>query len=125
MDLQRLRKTLETLSAPSTAVPFTALLEAASVSEGEHVTLDFTAVEALGFPLVVVREHARPAFVDRLTRRERAVAEQLAKGRCNKDIARALGISLGTVKDHVHAVLRKSGLSSRLEVASAFITSAS
>jgi|JI10StandDraft_1071094.scaffolds.fasta_scaffold32127_3 DNA-binding NarL/FixJ family response regulator len=125
MDLRRLRKTVERLSTPSTTVPFAALLEAAKSTAGARVTIDFTAVEALGFPLVVVREQPRPSFVDDLTPRERAVAQQLARGRCNKDIARALGISLGTVKDHVHAVLRKSGLSSRLEVASAFISSTS
>lgn len=122
MDLRGLRKTVETLSTPSSTIPFGALLEAVKPAAGERVTIDFTAARALGFPLVVVRQAQRPAFVDRLTPRERSVAEQLAKGRCNKDIARALGISLGTVKDHVHAVLKKSGLSSRLEVASAFIS---
>ncbi|MFZ6648601.1 DNA-binding response regulator [Undibacterium sp. TJN25] len=42
-----------------------------------------------------------------LTRRESDVLQLMGQGYCNKLIARTLGISLGTVKSHVKAVLDK------------------
>jgi DNA-binding NarL/FixJ family response regulator len=45
-----------------------------------------------------------------LSPRERAVALLIAGGLSNKDIARELGLSLGTVKVHVHNILRKLGV---------------
>jgi DNA-binding NarL/FixJ family response regulator len=53
----------------------------------------------------------------RLTAREREVAACLAAGLSNREIARALVISVGTVKDHVHSILTKTGLRSRAAVA--------
>lgn len=58
----------------------------------------------------------RPLF-DTLTNREKQVACQIAGGHSNKVIARELGISDGTVKLHVKAILKKLSLSSRVEVA--------
>jgi two-component system nitrate/nitrite response regulator NarL len=52
-----------------------------------------------------------------LTAREREVLGCLAEGMPNKEIARALGISVRTVTVHVSNLLRKSGASSRTEVA--------
>ena len=57
-----------------------------------------------------------PPFAN-LTPRERQILEHLAQGQSNKLIARHLGISEGTVKLHVKAVLRKLGLRSRVEAA--------
>lgn len=51
----------------------------------------------------------------RLTRRERDVAELIAKGYGNAAIARDLVIVPGTVKTHVKAVMRKLGAASRAE----------
>jgi two-component system, NarL family, nitrate/nitrite response regulator NarL len=48
-----------------------------------------------------------------LNPRERAVALLIAGGLSNKDIARELGLSLGTVKVHVHNILQKLGETSR------------
>jgi DNA-binding NarL/FixJ family response regulator len=42
-----------------------------------------------------------------LTRAERLVAEQLAEGRTNTEIAATLVLAEGTVKNHVSALLRK------------------
>ena len=44
-----------------------------------------------------------------LSPREREVAFLVAHGFANKEIARELGLSLGTVKLHVHTILRKLG----------------
>ena len=54
---------------------------------------------------------------DVLTPREREVLGLLAEGRSNRSIAAELGISEGTVKAHVKAVLRKLGAESRVAAA--------
>jgi DNA-binding NarL/FixJ family response regulator len=48
-----------------------------------------------------------------LTPRERAVALLIAGGLSNKDIARELGLSQGTIQNHVHNILQKLGVRSR------------
>lgn len=52
----------------------------------------------------------------RLTTRERAVVDLLSEGLSNKEIAARLNIAIHTVKSHVHNVLEKLALHSRLEV---------
>jgi DNA-binding NarL/FixJ family response regulator len=52
-----------------------------------------------------------------LTIREREVIELLGEGLSNKEIAARLHIAVHTVKSHVHNVLEKLALRSRLEVA--------
>jgi two-component system nitrate/nitrite response regulator NarL len=52
-----------------------------------------------------------------LTPREREILCHLAEGQSNKAIARVLGISDGTVKLHVKAILRKLAVHSRVEAA--------
>ncbi|MFQ5755516.1 MAG: response regulator [Acidiferrobacterales bacterium] len=54
---------------------------------------------------------------DELTPREHEILCHLSEGRSNKVIARKLGISDGTVKLHVKAILRKLGVHSRVEAA--------
>lgn len=53
-----------------------------------------------------------------LTEREEQTLELIAAGNSNKQIARELGISDGTVKIYVRSLLRKFHLHSRLELAS-------
>ena len=55
--------------------------------------------------------------LDELTIREREVADLLAEGQSNKQIALKLGISQETVKVHVKHVLNKLKLCSRVKVA--------
>jgi DNA-binding CsgD family transcriptional regulator len=50
-----------------------------------------------------------------LTARERAVLEQVSEGRQNKEIAQKLDISVATVRNHVHHILEKLGVHSKLE----------
>lgn len=52
-----------------------------------------------------------------LTPREMEILCHLAAGQSNKEIARELGISNGTVKLHVRAILRKLRVRSRVEAA--------
>ncbi|CAK0759393.1 DNA-binding transcriptional dual regulator NarL [Gammaproteobacteria bacterium] len=56
-------------------------------------------------------------ILSELTPREREILCHLAEGQSNKVIARNLGISDGTVKLHVKAILRKLGVHSRVEAA--------
>jgi len=53
----------------------------------------------------------------RLTQRERQVIDLLGEGLSNKEIAIRMHIAVHTVKSHVHNVLEKLSLHSRLEVA--------
>ncbi|MEL7157718.1 MAG: LuxR C-terminal-related transcriptional regulator [Actinomycetota bacterium] len=69
----------------------------------------------------VVYVAPRPgATFEGLTGREREVAVLLVSGLSNAQIARALFISLATVKDHVHSILAKTGCDSRSAVAAAW-----
>jgi DNA-binding NarL/FixJ family response regulator len=58
-----------------------------------------------------------PARIAELTSRERAVLGLLASGMPNKVIAHRLGMSLSTVKAHVHHIIRKLQVGNRTEVA--------
>lgn len=58
-----------------------------------------------------------PGLFSELTPREKEILCLLAEGQSNKVIARNLGISDGTVKLHVKAILRKLGVHSRVEAA--------
>ncbi|MBR9977397.1 MAG: response regulator transcription factor, partial [Bacteroidetes bacterium] len=52
-----------------------------------------------------------------LTQRERQVVNLIADGMSNKEIAATLHIATYTVKSHVHNVLEKLTLNSRLQIA--------
>lgn len=69
-------------------------------------------------------EHAmngdKPSNVDkavRMTKRERQVIELIADGSTNKEIAQKLHLSTFTVKSHVHNILEKLALNSRVQIA--------
>jgi DNA-binding NarL/FixJ family response regulator len=50
-----------------------------------------------------------------LSARQREVLQAMGRGLTNKEIALALGISLGTVKVHIHAILKAMGARNRTE----------
>lgn len=52
-----------------------------------------------------------------MTKREKQVVELISDGMTNKEIAHKLHISLYTVKSHVHNILEKLALHSRLQIA--------
>jgi two-component system nitrate/nitrite response regulator NarL len=60
---------------------------------------------------------AAPAGKDRLSPRERGILALLAQGASNKEIAREINLAESTVKIHVQSILRKLGLSSRVQAA--------
>jgi DNA-binding NarL/FixJ family response regulator len=65
---------------------------------------------------------AQPAGT-RLTAREREVLAEVARGRSNREIARALSVSEKTVKTHVSAILGKLGVADRTQAALAAVRS--
>lgn len=58
------------------------------------------------------------ALVDNLTPREKEVLDLIGKGFTNQEIADDLYIEVGTVKNHVHNLLKKLEVSSREDAAS-------
>jgi len=55
------------------------------------------------------------AAIEPLTRRERMVLEQIAKGLSNKEIARELNVSLNTLKVHIRNLYGKMGVENRTQ----------
>lgn len=126
LDEEQLARIREALAAVKAAkglrVPREALARLGdALPEGIGMTIDLDASKVLGQPIVVLRpsEQRDPGFAD-LSPREREVAGLVATGLRNRDIAIALGISVATVKDHVHRILTKSGLDSRAAIAAAW-----
>lgn len=70
-------------------------------------------------PPDVATKLAERLGTDTLSRRELEMLKQLATGRSNKEIARLTGITEGTVKFHVTAIIAKLGVKSRTEAVSA------
>lgn len=62
-------------------------------------------------------QNPRSEGAERLTRRERQVAELAAQGLANSEIARELQASPNTIKQHLANAYRKTGVSGREELA--------
>jgi two-component system, NarL family, nitrate/nitrite response regulator NarL len=67
--------------------------------------------------LPAIATRAQDEATAQLSPREQDVLRHIARGASNKEIGRALGIAGPTVKIHVQHILRKLGLSSRLQAA--------
>ena len=53
----------------------------------------------------------------KMTKREREIVELIAEGLANKEIAFKLNLSIYTVKSHVHNILEKMALNTRVQIA--------
>ena len=80
-----------------------------AVAEGLFVVEDEIAEQ------VVPNVRGSVELIEPLTQRELEVAQLLARGLTNKEIAQRLGITDHTVKFHLNGILRKLGVSSRTE----------
>jgi DNA-binding NarL/FixJ family response regulator len=90
-----------------------------SVAEGKNV-LPSALTTSLFTQIVdsaIKRGESLPDDAIRLTQREREIVDLIAEGMSNKDIAMRLHIATYTVKSHVHNILEKLTLSSRLQIA--------
>ncbi|MFB9908865.1 ATP-binding protein [Allokutzneria oryzae] len=85
----------------------------AAFARGVGLDLDEAVAYALGEPALAA---TRTAEVP-LTRREHQVAELVAHGLTNKQIADRLGITQRTAEGHVHHILAKLGFANRAHVA--------
>ena len=121
VEAEALRRGLMTLAAAKPGLPHAELARLGRALAGRGVTIDLAAAEAIGAPVVVLRPAGFAAALSALSPREREVAALIARGLSNKAIARALSLSLATVKDHVHRALSKTGLSSRAALAAAAV----
>lgn len=97
----------------------------ASVAELEEIVARALRREVLCAPAVaggLLRELRRRAAANgdhgdpALTRREHQVFAYLSDGLTNKEIARRLGLSAATVKNHVHSILTKTHIRRRGDV---------
>ncbi|MEW6209772.1 MAG: response regulator transcription factor [Acidobacteriota bacterium] len=75
---------------------------------------------------ISLEERSDPQFQDEeLTEAESRIAEAVASGLTNKEIASQFGISVRTVENHVSHILLKKGFNNRVEIARYVIESES
>jgi DNA-binding NarL/FixJ family response regulator len=67
--------------------------------------------------LALVKRKGNPTAAVRMTKREREIIVLIADGLSNKEIAQRLNIATHTVKSHVHNVMEKLALHTRLQIA--------
>jgi two-component system, NarL family, response regulator DevR len=75
-----------------------------------QVLFDFVAAQAAELP------NGRRHALWGLTRREQQMIPLIGRGLSNKEIANHLSLSEQTIKNHIHRILRKVGVSDRLSV---------
>jgi two-component system, NarL family, response regulator DegU len=91
-----------------------------SVNEGEKVLPSILAGSLFSQVMDYgVRELSPAKLIQsvRMTRREGEIVELIANGLANKEIAYKLNISIYTVKNHVHNILEKMALNTRVQIA--------
>jgi two-component system nitrate/nitrite response regulator NarL len=113
--IEDLREALGDLADPSTVGLWGAVESLGRMQKsGLDVVIDFRATSRLRAPVILVStpDPAR-ALLAQLSPRRREVAELMLQGASNKEIARSMGLSLGTVKDHVHDIFAILGIRSR------------
>ncbi len=76
------------------------------------------AVSGNGGEPMVARSPVSLAKAPPLTEREKEILRWVASGLQNKEIAQKLGISLATVRNHIHNILEKLDVHSKLEAVS-------
>src|SRR5699024_11409062 len=91
--------------------PYTTLFRSGAVAD--------RLIGALGAPAPSPSPPARPSEeeADPLTERELEISRLISEGAANRDIARTLFITEGTVRNHVTNALRKLDLRDRTQLA--------
>ena len=110
----RVRAVVDQVRGRPEVLPTAALIDLA-----QDLDMDLT-IDLQGQTPIVYTSARRSAAFATLSPRELAVAELVAAGRRNRQIAAELFISEATVKDHLHAVYTKTGLDGRTAVAAAW-----
>jgi DNA-binding NarL/FixJ family response regulator len=120
--LSALKQTISALSEEQhRPVPVGSLAPLVKIARpGLRLRLDIEASREIGAPLITIAEERdRAALLSVLTKRQQQVAELVIEGLSNRTIASRLGISVATVKDHVHAILERLALPSRVALIAA------
>ena len=89
------------------------VMDGKRVLEGKAINFDGAGVEA--------GTTRRPAAFVSLTDREFEVAELIARGLDNKEIAATAYMGEGTVRNHISSILAKMGLRNRTQIAIAYL----
>jgi two-component system nitrate/nitrite response regulator NarL len=104
--------------------PIEELVEAVEAAANAELKCSPRVAAALAQRIAALKaESSQGGDYHRLTRRQREIAALIADGLSNKQIATRLSIERSTVKNHVHNILSKLGLSHRNEVATLVRTS--
>lgn len=69
----------------------------------------------------LAKTQARGSALDQLSPREREVAQQVAMGLRNREIAASVNVTEGTIKIYLHNIYRKLGIGSRTELTALII----
>lgn len=64
---------------------------------------------------------AKNLSVEELTRREKEILDSLAQGKMNKEVAREMDISLGTVRKHIQHIYEKLHVNTRVEAVNLYL----
>src|SRR5439155_827652 len=88
-----------------------------SVARGEAICSPRVAAGLLRRVAALAAGHGGDLPRAQLTNREREIVRLIDNGLSNKEIARALGIEVATVKNHVHNILEKLQVHRRGEAA--------
>jgi two-component system nitrate/nitrite response regulator NarL len=109
---------LKNMEGDALLVAIQRVMRGASVVAEEMTDKLVAAYRGATAPAAEAATPAEPASpIEQLSPRERDILRGIARGASNKEIARELGIAETTVKIHVQHVLRKLGLSSRVQAA--------
>jgi two-component system response regulator DevR len=103
---------LQDASAADVVAAIRAVAEGQAVCPAHYTRLLFAqiALRAGEFP------NSRSHRLWRLTRREQQLIPLIGRGLSNKEIASHFGLSEQTVKNHIHRIMRKVGVSTRIGV---------
>jgi len=88
-----------------------------AVARGESICSPKTTAVLLRRVAQLAAERRARHGLGQLTARESEILDLIAEGMANCDIAKALHIEVRTVKNHVHAILRKLGVERRGQAA--------
>lgn len=90
---------------------------ASAHAAGREMTLEHAVAEVVAMSIKPTRPPASGTRTISLTRREQEVADLIARGLSNRQIAAALFISEHTVESHVEHILNKLGVNARTQIA--------
>jgi DNA-binding NarL/FixJ family response regulator len=74
-----------------------------------HVLFDYVSRQRAHYPNLAIKQQLG------LSRREQQLMEMISRGLTNKEIAAELSLSEQTVKNHIHRIIRKVGVTNRME----------